>query len=114
MNAQTAKKTPARPSPVPATPVPRDRPTTGPTESDQERVVRVSKERSEKFLRLAPKRMTKALKALDNVAALGNRKAYTYTEDQYAKMKDALQKQLEKLDRAYMGSAAASGEGFKF
>lgn len=115
MNAQTSKQNPPRDLPAKGAAGGAVAKTAGgKTESDQERAVRVSKERSDKFLRLAPKRMTKALKALQGVAALGNRRAYTYTADQYAKMKAALTSELDKLDKAYTGTSTSNGEGFKF
>lgn len=43
-------------------------------------------ERRDRFIRLAAKRVQRALDALTNVSRLGNRSAYSYTDEEAAKI----------------------------
>ena len=47
-------------------------------------------ERRERFTKLAPARVNKALVALNNVARCGNRISYQYTEEEAAKICETL------------------------
>lgn len=46
--------------------------------------------RRERFLKLAPKRMTKAIKAIRAVANMANKGAYSYNDDEVEKIRKAL------------------------
>jgi uncharacterized protein (UPF0333 family) len=67
------------------------------------------------FTKLAAKRMTKALQAIELVQRLSNRNSYIYTDDQVNKMTDALDKAVSKLVTSYSATAkAAEKSGFTF
>jgi hypothetical protein len=57
--------------------------------------------RREAFLKLAEKRVTKALKALESVSKLSDSKNYVYTEEDVKQLLDAIKSQVEKLEQAF-------------
>ena len=66
------------------------------------------------FNKLAPKRMTKALKALDQVARLGNRNSYTYDDAQKQKIFAALASAVQGIQSAFEKTEGAKPAGFTF
>lgn len=72
--------------------------------SDQEsaRLDQLRKEeKRERFLRLAAKRVQKSLKALSQVANLGNRSTYEYTAEEAAKIGSAINEAVERVCDAF-------------
>ena len=61
--------------------------------------------KTERFKKLAVKRVNKSLKALDGIAALGNRRSYTYTDAEAQRIIAALQSRLEAVTKAFSGAA---------
>lgn len=59
--------------------------------------------RSDKFRRLANRRVAKALKAVGQIATLGNSRVYDYTPDQVANIMAALKAKVAKVERAFQG-----------
>jgi predicted hydrolase (HD superfamily) len=59
------------------------------------------KQRRAAFKRLAEKRVTKALKAIDSVSKLADSRNYVYTEEDVFKVTGALEKQLDKLKKSF-------------
>lgn len=79
-----------------------------PTKSKQEKRVESAaeklardKKRSEKFAMLATKRTRKALTAINSISRLNNRSAYLYTEEQVAKIFEALTAALTKAQTEF-------------
>lgn len=72
-----------------------------PTESDQERTVRVSRERGARFSRLASKRVSRALKSIRGVGNLSARGSYSYTADQVNKVFTALATELRNANARF-------------
>jgi pantothenate synthetase len=73
--------------------------------SPAEKKLQNGMKKTERFHKLAVKRMTKTLKAIDNVAALGNRRSYTYTDAEAQKIIAALQARVEHVVKAFSGAA---------
>ena len=67
---------------------------------------------SESFVKLANKRVPKALKALDLVGNLSNKSNYTYTEEQVAAIKKALKAKVNEVCRKFE-DAATNPESFR-
>ena len=59
------------------------------------------KQRRAAFKRLAEKRVTKALRAIDSVSKLADSRNYVYTEEDVFKVTGALEKQLDKLKKSF-------------
>ena len=59
------------------------------------------KHRRAAFKRLAEKRVTKALRAIDSVSKLADSRNYVYTEEDVFKVTGALEKQLDKLKKSF-------------
>jgi len=59
------------------------------------------KQRKAAFKRLAEKRVTKALRAIDSVSKLADSRNYVYTEEDVFKVTGALEKQLDKLKKSF-------------
>lgn len=72
----------------------------------------VKETKSDRFVRLAPKRVNKALKALTHVANLGNRHAYEYSEQHAQRIVDALYAAVGEVKRRFQGSSVPDN-GFK-
>ncbi len=72
------------------------------------------KAKADSFTKLARKRMTNALKALDLVANLGNRASYVYTDEQVAKIDTALAAAVAKVKGAFAADAKVDAGGFDF
>lgn len=72
-----------------------------PVKTAEERI----QERRDRFLRLAPRRVQRAVKALDGVARLANRQSYQYTPEEAAKIRAALDAACEGALRELSGEA---------
>jgi hypothetical protein len=66
-----------------------------------------------KFLELANKRVNRAIKAMELVANLGNRKNYQYTDEEARKILKTLQSELDGVKRAYLLDAQAGKTKFE-
>lgn len=86
------------------------------TKSPQERTVDRSKAKIAKFEKLAPKRMTRALKSIEVVGNLANRNSYTYTTEQATQIVTALAEAVKAISAKYTAPAGtkSGSEGFKF
>lgn len=85
------------------------------TKSPQEQKVERSKAKSAKFLELASKRMTRALKAIEVIGNLANRNSYTYDDAQSNKMVAALAEAVKAVQQKFAAPAGKSGpSGFTF
>lgn len=85
------------------------------TLSPQERTVARSKAKIENFLKLAPKRMTRALKGIEVVGNLANRNSYTYSSEQAAKIATALAEAVKAVSAKFTAPAGAQkSSGFTF
>jgi hypothetical protein len=62
----------------------------------------------EKFVELAVKRVTRALRDIRIIGNLSNRAAYEYTEEDVKKIVRALQKEVEALRARFSDSASGS------
>lgn len=80
--------------------------------SAQEKKVFISKERGEKFVKLAPKFVNRALAALNKVGTLTRRGSYTYTAEQSAKIVTALRAKVDSIEKSF-GAGGAQSEGFE-
>lgn len=58
-------------------------------------------ERRDRFLKLAPRRVQKALKALQQVGNCGNRNSYQYSEEEALKIGLALKRALDECGEKY-------------
>lgn len=65
------------------------------TMSDDEKRVFMQQHRAERWVKLVQVRVTRALKALQSVGALGSKKKYAYTGEQVAKVFTALNTELK-------------------
>src|SRR3970282_1281622 len=70
--------------------------------------------KAEKFVHLAEQRMTKALKAIKQLANLSAKGSYEYTEEQAQEVVDALDVAVESVTARFTGAAVSKAEGFKF
>lgn len=83
--------------------------------SPQELAVERSKVKIANFMKLAPKRMTRALKAIDVVGNLANRNSYTYTSEQATQIVTALAEAVKAVGSKFTATASSkSTEGFTF
>jgi hypothetical protein len=78
--------------------------------SDQEKTAARAHVKIVRFEELTAPRVRRALKALSNVEALTNRGAYTYTEEQAAKVVKALKKAVDSIETKFGGAKAAAEE----
>lgn len=69
--------------------------------------------KAERFLRLAPKRMSKALKALQGIKALAGSN-YEHTEQQTDRILSDLQRELGLIQAAFTGIRAVKNQGWSF
>lgn len=65
-----------------------------------------------KFIELAEKRVTKALKCIELVGNLSNRSNYEYTEDDYQKIFRALDASVRDMKRRFIDSDSAAEKKF--
>ncbi len=63
--------------------------------------------KEEKFIRLAPRRVQRAIKALAAVRRLGARNTYRYTEAQRERIVSTLVAQVAMIDAAFRGQGLA-------
>lgn len=68
----------------------------------------------ERFRELAEKRMDKALKAINSVTKLSDRKNYQYDEAQVSQMIDALDAAVEELKNEYTRGTKTRASTFEF
>ena len=59
------------------------------------------KERHDAFKRLAEKRVTKALRAIESVSKLSDPKNYTYTDEDIKKICSVLDNEIQKLKQSF-------------
>lgn len=81
-------------------------------QSPQEKTVAKSRDKAQKFVDLAQKRVQRALSAIESVKALSSRRSYTYTPDQVTKIGVAFQASLKSCMDAFTG-AQVDKETFK-
>ena len=67
-----------------------------------------------RFKYLAEKRVEKAIKAIQSVAKLSDRKNYSYTQDQVSQIVAALEAELGKLKSEFSEKAEEKRKGFEF
>lgn len=77
-------------------------------ESPQERKVKQSRDKAAKFIELATKRVNKALRAIEGIAALSNRNSYTYDDAQVAKIFTALHNAINEADASFKAKGSSS------
>ena len=63
------------------------------------------REKRDKFVELANKRVTKALKDLRLIGNLSNRRTYDYTDEDVKKITRALQRELDAIKVRFRGDA---------
>lgn len=86
-----------------------------PVLSPQERTVERSKAKIANFMKLAPKRMTRALKGIEVVGNLANRNSYTYTTEQATQIVAALAEAVKSVGARFTATSDTKSEGgFKF
>lgn len=66
----------------------------------------------EKFIELAEKRVSKAIKNIRLIGNLANKSNYSYTDDQVKKILNALDKELKNLKKRF--ETTVSDEDFRF
>lgn len=64
----------------------------------------MSRDKAEKFIELANKRVNRAIKDIKLVANLSNRQNYQYTEEQAKKIIKALQYEVDLVKQSYLAS----------
>lgn len=67
-----------------------------------------------KFKELGAKRMTATLKQIGLLGNLSSRGSYDYSEEQIAKMRGAILKQVEETFARFSATAKAENKGFEF
>lgn len=77
-------------------------------ESPQEKKVKKSRDKAAKFVELATRRVNKALRAIEGIAALSNRNLYTYDEAQVAKIFTALHNAINEADASFKAKGVSS------
>ena len=71
--------------------------------------------KADKFLRLAKKRVTKALRSIESIGKLGNRNSYEYTPAQISAIENALKLQVKDTVEEFSAKAVAKDrDGFEF
>ena len=71
-----------------------------------------SRNKAEKFVELANKRVNKAIKCLKLVSNLANRNNYQYTDEQARKIVKALQKEVEAVRQSFQEHGAQQPDEF--
>lgn len=67
------------------------------TKSPQE----VAAQKGQRFKKLANVRVNRALKSMTSIAALGNRKSYSYTDDEAKRIVDAIRAKADAVQAAF-------------
>jgi len=67
----------------------------------------------EKFISLAEKRVTRAIKDLRLIGNLSNRSNYSYTEEDARKIMSALERELRSMKQRFNAKGEAEKVGFK-
>lgn len=80
-----------------------------PTEMKQELVELVGQERRDNFLRLLPRRIAKAKKAINGVLNLASTTTYQYTQDEAAQIVAAFAVYAAEVKRAFTGTPKEKG-----
>jgi hypothetical protein len=75
-------------------------------------MARESREKTEKFIELAEKRVNRALNDLKLIKNLSNKNYYEYTDDQSKKIIRVLQQELDLLKKSFQKSTSID-KGFK-
>lgn len=75
--------------------------------SAQEKKTANAQKKIDRFKKLGAARVTRAIKAIDAVAALGNRRSYTYDDAQVGKIKAALSAAADRLNKSFDANAKA-------
>ena len=71
-----------------------------------------AKAKETQFIKLASRRVDNALKTIAMLRPLANKASYTYTEEQVAKIADALEQEVIKTVNAFKKGEAEKGTGF--
>lgn len=72
----------------------------------------LSRDKSEKFIELANKRVNRAIKDIQLIANLSNRQNYHYSEEQAKVIINALQSEVDDLKRLFKRANQASRKEF--
>lgn len=72
-----------------------------------------SRDKSAKFVELANKRVSRAIKSLKLVANLANRQNYEFTDEQAKKIIKALQKELDLVKQSFQNADSDGNAEFK-
>ncbi len=72
----------------------------------------VQRDKSEKFVELANKRVNRAIKDLQLVGNLSNRRNYEYTEEQAQKIMRRLQSEVDSLKKGFQDAIQKSDDSF--
>ena len=75
-------------------------------------MARESREKTEKFIELAEKRVNRALNDLKLIKNLSNKNYYEYTDEQTKKITRVLQQELDLLKKSFQKSTSID-KGFK-
>lgn len=73
----------------------------------------MTRNKAEKFVELANKRVNKALKDIKLVGNLANRQNYDFTEDQAKKIVKALQQEIDIVKQNFQNTDSAGQNEFK-
>lgn len=71
-----------------------------------------TRDKAEKFVELANKRVNKALKDIQLIGNLANRQNYDFTEDQAKKIVRALQEEVDAVKQSFNTVADTDRKGF--
>lgn len=80
---------------------------------DRKKPSRTSEKNREKFVILAEKRVSRALKDIKLIGNLSNRTNYTYSEKDVKKITLALRKAVEEMKTRFDDKGDSSADGFK-
>jgi hypothetical protein len=70
--------------------------------------------KADKFLRLAPPRVTKVMQGIQSLKKLSARSSYEYSEEQTQKMFAAIRAELDECEAAFKPKEEKKSEGFSF
>ncbi len=73
----------------------------------------MSKEKRDRFVRLAVKRVNRAIKDIRLVGNLSNRAAYAYSDDDARKIAKALQKEVDSVKARFSGPGGSVDNEFE-
>lgn len=76
-------------------------------------MVKKMEKRRDKFVELAEKRVTRALKDLRLIGNLANKGNYSYTDDDVKKVMQAIEYEVKNLRRRFENSSEETGVVFK-